>query len=266
MPQALRQALRFTGLTFLLSWGLGGVYLAARLAGFDQLPPMNAQNPILWAFVCAPSAAALILCAREGTLAKLGTSLIAPASWTWVLAAFLFLPCVVVLTVDATSTAAGTENAALSWLFALATTPILFANIAPIGEELGWRGYLLPRLLALMGPFAASAVLAAIWCVWHVPAFFMGGMMAAGWAGFGWWCLGTFALTLAMTVFFIRCNGNVTLSGIVPHAIVNAAGVGGIWTSSMIEALALTAAALLLFWVAVPSTGRSSLHAPSRSP
>jgi uncharacterized protein len=266
MPHDLRQALRFTGLTFLLSWGLGGVYLAARLAGFDQLPPMNAQNPILWAFVCAPSAAALVLCAREGTLAKLGTSLITRAPWAWGLTAILFLPCVIVLTVTATSAAAGTENATLPWLIALATTPILFANIAPLGEELGWRGYLLPRLLALMGPFAASAVLAAIWCVWHVPAFFMGGMMAAGWAGFGWWCLGTFALTLAMTVFFIRCNGNVMLSGVIPHAIINAAGPSGFASGSMIEALALTAAALLLFWIAVPHTGLSTLHDPTRSP
>jgi membrane protease YdiL (CAAX protease family) len=42
-----------------------------------------------------------------------------------------------------------------------------------LGEELGWRGFLLPRLLPL-GRWPAILVSGAIWGVWHAPAVVLG--------------------------------------------------------------------------------------------
>jgi membrane protease YdiL (CAAX protease family) len=39
------------------------------------------------------------------------------------------------------------------------------------GEEAGWRGFLVPGLLKLRGPFTTSFIVAAIWFAWHVPSF-----------------------------------------------------------------------------------------------
>ena len=41
-----------------------------------------------------------------------------------------------------------------------------------VGEELGWRGFLLPRLGQLTGMTAASWIMGVLWSLWHVPAFF----------------------------------------------------------------------------------------------
>ena len=41
--------------------------------------------------------------------------------------------------------------------------------IATLGEELGWRGFLLPRLLTTMSPARASFILGVIWALWHWP-------------------------------------------------------------------------------------------------
>lgn len=41
-----------------------------------------------------------------------------------------------------------------------------------IGEELGWRGYLLPRLRTLVGVTPSFWIMGALWSLWHVPAFF----------------------------------------------------------------------------------------------
>ena len=42
-----------------------------------------------------------------------------------------------------------------------------------LGEELGWRGFLLPRLLPL-GEVRASLLTGAIWAIWHYPLIFLG--------------------------------------------------------------------------------------------
>lgn len=41
-----------------------------------------------------------------------------------------------------------------------------------LGEESGWRGWLLPALTGRMSAFWAALVVAGVWIVWHGPAFF----------------------------------------------------------------------------------------------
>ncbi len=49
----------------------------------------------------------------------------------------------------------------------------LFNTIFALGEELGWRGYLLPKLLPL-GQIPAMLISGAIWGFWHAPAILQG--------------------------------------------------------------------------------------------
>lgn len=57
-------------------------------------------------------------------------------------------------------------------LAAVPLAPLLNAPLA-FGEELGWRGYLLPKLMPL-GPTRALLVSSAIWGLWHTPAILLG--------------------------------------------------------------------------------------------
>ena len=64
------------------------------------------------------------------------------------------------------------------WTFLIATTAytILVSMTAVplmLGEEFGWRAYLLPKLMPLGGRKAVLLV-GAVWAVWHWPAIFMG--------------------------------------------------------------------------------------------
>lgn len=44
------------------------------------------------------------------------------------------------------------------------------------GEELGWRGYFLPRVGERIGALRAALVMSALWTLWHLPAFFTPGL------------------------------------------------------------------------------------------
>ena len=68
----------------------------------------------------------------------------------------------------------------------LVTIPIgAFVNLIPaLGEELGWRGWLLPKLMPL-GAVGAIVVSGVIWGVWHAPLILLGYNYptAPGWLG-----------------------------------------------------------------------------------
>src|SRR4051795_5908704 len=43
-----------------------------------------------------------------------------------------------------------------------------------LGEELGWRGFTLPRLQARRSPLAASLIVGTVWGTYHLPLFLLG--------------------------------------------------------------------------------------------
>lgn len=61
---------------------------------------------------------------------------------------------------------------AIQILVALTLAPLINTLFA-LGEELGWRGFLLPELLPL-GQWRAILLSGAIWGIWHAPAILQG--------------------------------------------------------------------------------------------
>ena len=97
----------------------------------------------------------------------------------------------------------------------------------PLGEELGWRGYALPRLLKLFNPMKSSFILGVMWSVWHFPKFFVIGttqysiMHAYGTiitlVGY---TIYTIMLTIMMTLLYLKTGGSLW-SAILFHAMAN---------------------------------------------
>ena len=58
------------------------------------------------------------------------------------------------------------------WLYLPVEPERLVAMVVfPLGEEIGWRGYALPRMQERCGPIRASVALGALWALWHLFMF-----------------------------------------------------------------------------------------------
>jgi uncharacterized protein len=74
-----------------------------------------------------------------------------------------------------------------------------------IGEESGWRGYLLPALHKRYSLFTSALLVALIWMAWHLPAFwFNEGYQGMGFGIIGW----AISLTYGSVVLAWICAGS----------------------------------------------------------
>lgn len=63
-------------------------------------------------------------------------------------------------------------------IFTRALLGLLVVSLLALGEEVGWRGYMQPRLTARYGVTHGVVLAAAIWAAWHVPLA-LGGIQSA---------------------------------------------------------------------------------------
>jgi membrane protease YdiL (CAAX protease family) len=90
------------------------------------------------------------------------------------------------------------------------------------GEEIGWRGFALPRLQSRTSPLIASLVIAFFWINWHLFLWQAEGNPMFSWS---YW-MGQYALHIPASViicwFYNRSKGSILVAGIA-HAAANTA-------------------------------------------
>lgn len=61
------------------------------------------------------------------------------------------------------------------WYLVIPPSAIAAFFAGPLCEELGWRGYLQPRLLKHYSPLVTALLIGTLWCFWHLPLSFTPG-------------------------------------------------------------------------------------------
>ena len=120
----------------------------------------------------------------------------------------------------------------LAGVSAVGYTAAIFFNIAislamfPIylGEELGWRGYLFPKLKTVMNRPAAYIVCGIIWGVWHTPAIIDGlnfGKEYAGYPFVGILLMCLFCISAGIIFTWLTEKTNSVYPAAFAHAVNN---------------------------------------------
>lgn len=168
MPPAPTRTAPFFLLAFALTWGL---QIPGLLAREGMLPGDPASYlPLAALGLLGPLVAAIIVLSREGGRSAVA-ALFRPLLRYRVSPRFYVVALVPVALLSV-----------LLWLLNQAgrqgpvaylpnAAGIVFGLIASTAEELGWRGFALPRLSRRFGGFAASGLLGVLWYFWHFPMF-----------------------------------------------------------------------------------------------
>ena len=78
------------------------------------------------------------------------------------------------------------------------------------GEEVGWRGFALPRLQARGSALRSALLVGVAWAGWHLPLFaFAGGLSAMGAAGIAGWASSILTGSMLMTWLFNTSRGSI---------------------------------------------------------
>jgi uncharacterized protein len=218
----------FTILAYVFAWAL---FLPLIPNVFDLLTADRtpAELDISKVFVLgmfAPTAAAVVMrlfVSKEGLKGSLGPVRV----WRFYGLALLIPAIVVALVIGAdevTGWGQFTWDETLPiWLaYPVIGIGALFLAGLAFGEEYGWRGYLLPKLLPL-GEVKAAVIVGLIWAVWHVPLLLAGLNFADvnPLASIGIFVVAAIAISLIFTRMYVAAGGAVLVAAVV-HGSFNA--------------------------------------------
>jgi membrane protease YdiL (CAAX protease family) len=183
--------------------------------------------PDAWEAVGAfgPFAAAWLVLRRTGGLAGFWQRLtrwrLGAGGWAWTLlspVAFLVLAGVLTTVQSGQPPSlADLAGGRLGTLHAVVDLVLVGAILQSLGEEPGWRGYLLPKMRERFRRLPATLLLFPVWWLWHLP-FFLGRpeFGLPQFLGFG---LGILSASVWLTFLWERTQS--ALAAVVWHAVLN---------------------------------------------
>jgi len=145
----------------------------------------------------------------------------------WYLFAFIGVP--LVMTLGAILVPGGLASLQFLGPGYVLTYPVTFIVVlligGPLGEEIGWRGFALPRMQPLHGPLVGSIILGLLWGLWHLPEF-----LVPAWADTSGgsdllaivkFCIFAIVSAIIFTWVFNNTKGSVLIAVLV-HATIDA--------------------------------------------
>jgi uncharacterized protein len=167
---------------------------------------------------------------KSGLVALLKRYLLWRLGWKWYAVALFLIPATIFIAISLnalfTRTPVDFNQVYARQIFKpsgnlmLFVVPFFIIDCITNGEEIGWRGYVLPRLQARYNTLLSSLILGVIWGFWHLPKFLAPGNTSP----FGWFMLRVIIEAVIYTWLYNNTHGSLLLVTLL-HASANTAGV-----------------------------------------
>ncbi len=219
----------FYVLAFAIAWlGWLPVVAGSRGVALFQAPYFQA---LLLLPALAPLAAALIVTAASGKKGAVGALLAGLLRWRvsilWyvlalILPALIFLGGQVIDLLFSQEPLGLTAPAQQMGAAAVIVEALAMSLVSNICEEVGWRGFALPRLQAKHSTLAATLLVGLLWGGWHLPLFFWIGNAMAEYPFLPWF-VSLMGQTFIYTWLYNRTGGSLLIVSLF-HISVNTLG------------------------------------------
>lgn len=242
-------------LTFLVTWSVW--FAAAALAAPGNTGFFGGRGPMFLLGVVAPALVALALTAQaEG---RTGVTRLLARIGHWQVGARWYAVAIGYFAIVKLAAAIVHRVVTDEWPpfgdtpVALMVLGIAVSTWGQAGEEVGWRGYALPRLAQYFGLGGASLVLGFAWAVWHIPLFVLPDSGSTG-QSFPAYLLQVIAMSVVFAFLYWKTDGSLLLVMLM-HASVNnttgivPAAIGGAITPIAFGGSLVAWATVALSWV-----------------
>ncbi len=183
-----------------------------------------------WGFGIAAVLMTGLTLGKTGVISLLKRYLHWRVGWRWYLAAFLLSPGLIMGAVYLNAAVTGVSPDfstvmaykifGASAYLPLYVLPFFIIDFIANGEEIGWRGYVLPRLQVKYNALASALILGLIWGAWHLPKF----LTHWNTISFIWFMVHTVVASVLYTWLYNGTKGSLLLVTLF-HASSNTAGV-----------------------------------------
>ena len=110
---------------------------------------------------------------------------------------------------------------ALGYLVVIVTLGTALSCITALGEEIGWRGFLVPNLAKVTTYTKVALISGVIWSVWHYPFLFFSDYNAGTPAWYGATCFTVLVIGVSFAFAWMRLKSGSLWTGVFLHASHN---------------------------------------------
>jgi len=114
-----------------------------------------------------------------------------------------------------------TTRALIVFVLATGTLGMISSTVSALGEEIGWRGFLVPELAKTTSFTKTALISGAIWTAWHVPILVFADYNSGTPVWYGLTCFAVMVMGISFVFAWMRLKSGSLWTGAFLHASHN---------------------------------------------